>query len=87
MSGPSLVKRQLLRNGCEELSDILRSLGRGLEEEKTGFLGVGFGIGSRDGTLIRLFRNQIELVTGERDDDVFVCLALELLDPSLGLVK
>ncbi len=86
MSGTSLVQRQLLGNCREELSDVLSRFGRGLEEEKAGLLGVGFGVGGRNGALVRLFRNQIKLVTGQCDDDVFVCLALELLDPSLGLV-
>ncbi len=86
MAGPSLVEWKLPRNRCEEVSDILSRLGRGLKEEQAGFLGVGFGVGGGNGALVRLFRYQIELVTGKGDDDVFVCLALELLDPGLGLV-
>ena len=86
MPGSSLIQRQLLCNGCEELPDVLSRLGRGFEEEETGFPGVGFGVGSRDRALVRLFCDQIELVAGKSDDDVFVCLALELLNPGLGLV-
>jgi hypothetical protein len=86
MAWPSLVERKLPRNRCEEVSNILSRLGRGFKKEEAGFFGVGFGVGGGNGSLVRLFRYQIELVTSKGDDDVFVCLALELLDPGLGLV-
>ena len=87
MSRPGLVQRQLLRNRCKEFPHILSSLGRRLEKEKAGLLCIGLGIGRLDRTLVGLFGDQVELVTGEGDDDVFVGLALELLYPRLGLVQ
>lgn len=87
MPGTSLVQRQLLGNGCEEIADVFSRLGRGFEEEKAGLVGVGFGIGSRDGALVGLFGNKIKLVTREGNDYVLVGLALQLFDPGLGLVE
>lgn len=82
-----LVGRQLLCYRREQLLDVLGGLGGGLEEEKAGLLGVGLGIGSGDGALVGLLGDEIELVAGEGDDDVFVGLALQFLDPGLGLVE
>ncbi len=82
----SLVDRQLLRNGCEELLYILARLGGRLEEEETGLAGVLLGVGGGDGALVGGFGNEIELVSGKGDDDVLVGLALEFLDPGLCLV-
>ena len=87
MPRPGLVQRQLLRDRCKEFPHILGSLGRRLEKEKAGLLCIGLGIGRLDRTLVGLFRDQVELVTGEGDDDVFVSLALEFLYPRLGLVQ
>jgi hypothetical protein len=81
-----LVQGQLLRNGGEEFPHVLGRLRRRLEEEEAGLARVGLGIGGGNGPLIGLFVDQVELVAGEGDDDVFVCLALEFLDPCLGLV-
>ncbi len=87
MSWPNLVEGKLLGDGREQLSDVLGSLGRCLEEEKAGFLGIRLGVGGRDSALVGLLGDQIQLVSSEGDDDVLVRLALQLLDPSLGLVK
>lgn len=87
MSGAGLVEGKLLGDGGKELGDVFGSLGGGLEEEKTGLLCVGLGVGGGDGALVGLLGDEVELVAGEGDDDVFVCLALEFLDPGLGLVK
>ena len=86
MSGTGLVQGQLLSNGCEKLSDVLSRLCGCLEEEQTGFLGVCLGVGGGNRSLIGLLSDQIEFVAGQSDDDVLVCLTLELLDPSLGLI-
>jgi hypothetical protein len=45
------------------------------------------GVGGGDGALVGGLGDQIELVAGEGDDDVLVCLALELLDPCFRLIK
>lgn len=82
-----MVEGKLLGDGGKEFGDILGSLGRGLEKEKTSLLCVGFGVGGRDGALVGLLSDEIELVTSKGDDDVFICLALEFLDPSFGLVE
>lgn len=82
-----LLDGELLCDGGEEFLDILGRLCRGLEEEQTGFLGVLFGIGGRDGALVGFFGDEIELVSGESNDDVLVGLTLQLLDPSLCLVE
>jgi hypothetical protein len=44
-------------------------------------------VGGGDGTLVGAFVDEIEFVACESDDDVFVGLALEFLDPGLGLVE
>lgn len=54
MPRAGLIQGQLLRNGCEQVLDILGSLGRRLEEEETGLAGVRFSIGGRDGALVGL---------------------------------
>jgi len=87
MSRPGLVQRQLPRNRREEFPHILGRLGRRLEEEKTGLLCIGLGIGRLDRPLVGLLRHQVELVASEGDDDVLVGLALEFLHPCLGLVE
>jgi hypothetical protein len=82
-----LVERQALRDGGEELVDVLGRLGRRLEEEQAGLGGVLLGVVGGYGALGGVVGDEVELVAGERDDDVFVGLALELLDPGLGLVE
>lgn len=86
MPGASLIQRQLLGDGCEEFGDILGCLGGSFEEQETGLARIGLGISSGNGALVRLLGNQVELVASECDDDIFVGLTLELLDPSLCLV-
>lgn len=86
VSGAGLIQGKLLGDGCEEVRNVLGCLGRRLEEEEASFTGVRLGVGCGDGTLIRLLRDQIQLVSCKSDDDVLVCLALELLDPRLCLV-
>jgi len=45
------------------------------------------GVGGLDGALVGRFCHEIELVSGKSNDDVFVRLALELLDPGFGLIQ
>lgn len=45
-----------------------------------------FCVCSGDGALVGLFGDEIELVAGEGDDDVFVGLALEFFDPGFGFI-
>jgi hypothetical protein len=71
-----LVERQLLGDGSKELLHILGRLCRRFEEEKTGLLCVGLGVGRLDCSLVGLLRHQIQLVSGEGDDDVLVGLPL-----------
>lgn len=87
MPGADLVERQLLRDGREQFGDVLGRLGRRLEEEEPSLLRVRLGFGGRDGPLVGLLVDEVQLVTGESDDDVLVCLALQLLDPRFGLVE
>jgi hypothetical protein len=82
-----LVERQLLGNGSEELAHVFTCLGGCFEEEQTGLASVLLGIGGGDGTLVGRLCYQIELVASKGDDDVLVCLTLELLDPCLGLIE
>lgn len=82
-----LLNRQLLRNRSEQLFHILSGLCGRLEEEQVCFAGIGFGVGGRDSALVRLLSDEIGLVAGERDDDVLVCLALELFYPGFGFVE
>lgn len=86
VSGSCLVEWQLLRDGSEELCNVLGGLGGGLKEEEAGFARVGFGVGSGDGALVGLLGDEIQLVSGQSDNDILVGLALEFLDPGLGLV-
>jgi hypothetical protein len=44
------------------------------------------GIGCGNGALVGAFGNEIEFVASEGDDDVFVGLALEFLDPGFRFV-
>lgn len=81
-----LINRQLLRNGGKKLLDVLSRLGRRLEEEQTGFFGVLLGVGRGNGALIRGFGDEIEFVSREGDDDVFVGLALEFFYPGFCFV-
>lgn len=83
----SLLDGELLCDGGEELFDVLGRFCRGLEEEQTSLLGVLFGIGSRDSALVGFLGDKIELVSGKSNDDVFVGLTLQLLDPGLCLVE
>lgn len=85
--GAGLVEGQFLCDGGEELADVLACLGGGLEEEQAGLAGVLLGVGGGDGALVRVLGDQVELVAGEGDDDVLVCLALELLDPCFRLIE
>lgn len=71
-----LFNRELLRDCGEEFLDVLGGLSGGLEEEKVGLAGVGFGVGGRDGALVWLFCNKIGLVSCKCDDDVLVGLSL-----------
>lgn len=87
VSWPSLVQGQLLSDGREQFPHVLGGLGGGLEEQKSGLAGVCFGLGGRDGPLVGLLGDEIQLVTGQGDDDVLVGLALELLDPRLCLIQ
>ena len=87
VSGAGLVERQLLCDGGKEFAYVLARLGRGLEEKEAGFASVLLGVGGGDGALVRGLGDQIELVAGEGDDDVLVCLALELLNPCFRLIK
>lgn len=82
-----LVKRQLLCDSSEELSHVLACLGRCFEEKEARLAGILLGIGGGDGALIGVLGDQIELIAGEGDDDVLVCLALELLDPCFCLIE
>lgn len=86
MSRAGLVEWQLLCDSCEEISDVLGGLCGRLEEEEAGFAGVSLGVGGRDSSLVGLLSHKIELVSSQCDDDVLVSLALEFLDPGLGLV-
>lgn len=83
---PSLVQGKFLCNGGEEFPHVLARLRRGLKEQEAGLAGVLLGIGLGDGALVGGFGDEIELVTGEGDDDVFVGLALELLYPGLCFI-
>lgn len=86
MSRSDLVQGQLLCNGGEELAHVFGRLCRRLEEEETSLAGVGLSICRGDGPLVRLLSDQVELVAGKGNDDVFVGLALEFFYPRLGLV-
>lgn len=86
VAGAGAVQRQLLRDGGEQLADVLGGLGGGFEEEETGLLGVLLGLLCCDGALVRVLGHEIEFVAGEGDDDVLVGLALELLDPGFRFV-
>lgn len=86
-AGSDLVGRQLLCYRSEQLRDVLGGLGGGLKEEEAGLLGVSLSVGGGDGALVGLLSDEIELVAGKGDDNVFVGLALQFLDPSLGLVE
>lgn len=86
MSWSSLVERQFLSDGGEQFPNILSCLGGRLEEQQAGFARIRLGLGCRNGPFIWLFGDEIQLVSGESDDDVLVGLALELFDPCLGLV-
>lgn len=87
MSRPDVIERQLLGDGGKQLLHVLGRLGRRLEKEEAGLLCVRLGVGSLDGSFVGLLSDQVQLVPGEGDDDVFVGLPLELLDPRFGLVK
>lgn len=85
--GTGLVKRELLRNGREELAHVLGALGRRLEEEEAGFPGVLLGVGGGYCALVWVLGDEVELVAREGDDDVLICLALQFLDPSFRFVQ
>jgi hypothetical protein len=87
VSWASLVQWQLLSDGGEQLPHVLGGLGRGLKEQKSGLAGICFSLGGRNGPLVRLLGDEVKLVAGQGDDDVLVGLALELLDPRLGLIQ
>jgi hypothetical protein len=54
-----LVERKLLRDGSEKVSNILSGLCGGLEEEEAGLASIGFGVGSRNCTLVWLLGDEI----------------------------
>ena len=83
----NLVNGQLSSNRGKEIRHVFGRLGRSLKEQETSLAGICLGVGYRHGTLVWLLRDKIEFVAGERNNDVFVRLALEFLDPRLGLVE
>lgn len=87
MPGANLVKWEFLGDGCEELAHVLSRLRRGLEEEQACLTRVGLGVCDRHCPLVGLLRHQVEFVSGKGDDDILICLSLQLLDPRLGLVQ
>lgn len=87
MPWTGLVQRQLLRNSCEEVPHVLGSLGRSLEEQQACLASVSLRLTGRNGPLVGLLGDKVEFVSGQRDDDVLVGLALELFDPCLRLVQ
>jgi hypothetical protein len=87
MPRPHLVQWQFLRDGGKQFLHVLRGLGRSLKEEEAGFLRVCLSISRLDCPLVGLLGHQVQLVPSESDDDVLVCLPLQLLDPRLGLVE
>ena len=82
-----LIKWQFSRNSSEEIPDVLSGLGGRFEKEEPGFAGVGFGVGGSDSALIGVFGDKIGFVACEGDDDVLVCLALELFYPGFCFIK
>lgn len=87
VSRASLVEGQLLCDGSEEFAHVLARLGGCLEEKQAGFTGVLLGVGGGDGALVGVLGDQIQLVAGKSDDDILVCLALELLYPCFRLIE
>jgi len=87
MSGSCLVERELLGDRGKQISDILGSLRRGFEEEESSLASVCFSISGRNGTLVGLLSDEIQLVSGQGDNDILVGLALEFLHPCLSLVQ
>jgi hypothetical protein len=87
MPWAGLVERQLPSNSSEQLLDILGRLGRRFEEEQASLAGISLGLCSRHSALVGLLRHQVQLVSGQRDDDVLVSLPLQFLDPRLGLIQ
>lgn len=87
VSWTALVERKLLRNGSEEFPHVFARLCGSLEEEEPRFASVLLRICSWDSTLIGRLGDEIELVPGEGNDDVFVCLTLKLLYPCFCLVQ
>lgn len=87
MSRSCLVERELLGDRGKEVSNILGSLRGGLEEEKSSLASVCFSISSRNGTLVGLLGNEIQLISSQGDNDVLVGLALKFLHPCFGLVQ
>src|SRR5690242_8027084 len=87
VSWTSLVEWQLLCDGGKEFAYVFARLGRCLKEKKAGFTSVLLGVGGGDGAFVGALGDQIELVAGKSDDDVLVCLALELLYPRFRLIE
>lgn len=87
VSWASLVERQLLRDGGEKLTYVLACLCRCLKEEKSGFTCVLLSVGSGNRALVWRLSDQIKLVTGKGNNDIFVCLALEFFDPCFCLIE
>src|ERR1700743_1482042 len=77
VSWTRLVQRQLLCNFCEQFANVFCCLCGRLEEEQTCFACVLLSVGGRDGTFVRIFFDQIEFVSGESDDDIFISLTLK----------
>lgn len=86
ISRTGLIERELLCDGGEQVVDVGGGLCRGLKEEQTGFFCVLLGIGSLNGSLVWVLVHNVFLVAGQRDDDIFIGLSLELLDPRFRLI-
>jgi len=82
-----MVERELLRDCGEQCLYVLGGLRRGLEEQKAGLSRIGFSLGSLYRTLRTITRDEIQLVSSQSNDNVFVRLALQLLDPCLGFIQ
>lgn len=86
ISGAGLIEGQFLRDRSEEFLDVCGGFGRGFKEEETGLFGILLRIRGLDGALVGIVVDHIDLVAGERNDNVFAGLTLEFLHPRLGLI-
>jgi hypothetical protein len=87
ISRARLIQWQLLSDRCEEFAYVFCRLGRGFEKEKPSLFGICLRISRLDRTFVRLFSYQIEFVSCQGDDDVFVCLSLKFFHPLFCLVQ